>query len=272
MAAELPASSTTLQLDEHQLEALHVARDQPLIWHPAAKNHLIGHTNPGYWHRGDLVTARVTTDAPPTIAVFARLEPDTATLPATWGWDMVFHAPETDWTIWNGDWAEPTGHLGAPLANWLTALPPMTYRLIAPPGIPSTSHHTSWALQRSDGSSLDLEPRTDTWARVITTEPNPASATAEFVAGMEAQAMNVVLVTQAPTSGLPIRWDPTQSMLLCPPGRAPLESELRQGPLLDWSEFWCRQAVLDPETPSPLPAPARQPGPSNEPTDRRRHR
>lgn len=274
MAAELPASTTTLQFHEHPLEALHVARDQPLLWQPSDQDQPIDGTDQGRWRRGDVVAARVATDTPPSIAVFVRLSPSGAAVPApTQGWGMAYYASETDWTTWDGEWTEPTGHLGAPLADWLAALPPMTYRVVSPPGIPSTSYHTSWALQRSDGTSLDLEPRTDAWARMLTAEPNSAGATATLMAGMEAQAMNAVLSTQAPAGGLPVRWAPTQSTLLCPPDREPLESELRQGPLLEWGEFWCRQALLAPETPGPHRAtPARQPGPSSEPADRRRHR
>jgi hypothetical protein len=270
VAAELP-STTTLQFHEHRLEALHVARDQPLLWQPSDQNQPIDGTDQGRWRRGDLVAAKVATDTPPSIAVFVRLLTAAPAVEGpTQGWGMAHYASEADWTIWNGDWAEPTGHLGAPLADWLAALPPMTYRVISPPGIPSTSHHTPWTLQRSDGAALDLEPRTVAWARILTAEPNPASTTAAFMAGMEAQAMNAALATQAPPGSLPIRWDPTQSMLLCPPDREPLKSELRQSALLEWGEFWCRQALLAPETPGPRPVP--RPAPSSEPADRRRHR
>lgn len=226
MAADADAPALGITVRGHDLQAVSVVRDWPLDWNNG------GYYETGFWMPGDLVTARVTSDQPPSIVVFARFASDRRS--RSDGWTDVWTGTEADYGVWNGNWTIPAARYapGVPLARWLADVTVPGGHADWPPGAPSTADFTAWAAYEDDGGQLVTLTLGEDGALVDESGSVPA-----LISPVEAAPLNAALARAVRPGMVPLRWDQARSVLLCPPDRHPdpaerdLSVRLRRAPL-----------------------------------------
>lgn len=209
----MAADADAITVNGHELQAVTVVRDRPLHWISG------GTYETGRWIPGDLVTARVESDQPQSIVVFAHFTGGRRT-PST-DWSDVWSGSTTEYEAWDGNWALPAGYFApnTPLTRWLASVTVPGDPPDWPTGAPSTADFTAWAVRERDGHLVALRPRED--GRLV----DEGGREPKLATPVEPAVLNAALARTAPPGFAPLRWDPNQSVLRCPPDRRPTPAE-----------------------------------------------